>query len=175
MTVLVVIATTCLTSCYEQSQKGEQLTTMIKVRSTQDLIDVCDIEITYKGKGGINTIDTISTTDWNKIVVNDSFPTKIGVVAFRYLIKPGFKPAKATYDLQHDFYVFTKEQEYNYGWYPLYLMNVPADKVESFLDLRNFQGKDIVELEADTNVINSGIVKVSRTKQESSLPFVFEQ
>ena len=86
-TILTLMGVMALTSCIEK--RGEQLTTMLTIESSQDLIDACDIEITYKGKGGVNMVDTITTAKWHKIIINDSFPTKVGMVNLRYLVKPG--------------------------------------------------------------------------------------
>ena len=176
MMALVAIIATSLTSCFEQQvKKGERLTSMLKVEASKDLIDACDIEIIYKGKGGINTRDTISATEWYKIVVNDSFPTKIGLVTFRYLIKPGFKPTKDTYDLQLNWYMMCKEQSFETRWYPLMLLDVPGDKVESFLDLYNMVAERTIKEENNPNIINSGITTVTKVLPASNTsPFIFE-
>ena len=145
--MLALLGVMVLTSCYkQQSKKCDQLTTMMKVEASKDLIDVCDIEITYKGKGGINAIDTISETEWYRIVVNDSFPTKIGVITFRYLIKPGFKPTKDKYNLDLRWSMGCKEQkEFDDSGFPLDLYDVPGDKVESFLDLYNMESERVLK------------------------------
>ena len=157
--MLTLISVMVLTSCYEQqSNKGDQLTTMMKVEASKDLIDVCDIEITYKGKGGFNTIDTISATEWYKIVVNDSFPTKIGVLGFRYLIKPGFKPTKDKYNLDLRWSMGCKEQkEFDDSGFPLDLYDVPGDKVESFLDLYNMASERVLKNGENSAVSYSSI------------------
>ena len=54
----MVAAFMALTSC-NGSNNGEKLTTVIHLSASQDLLDVCDIEVTYKGKGGVDIVDTV--------------------------------------------------------------------------------------------------------------------
>ena len=133
---------------------------MITIEASQDLIDACDIEITYKGKGGINTVDTITSTEWHKIIVNDSFPVKIGMVDLRYLVKPGFKPDKDFYDLECQNTLITRETARQREYPCLLLYDVPAGKVAEFLELQNYFYRDVVNLELDSKTT----VMVSRAK-----------
>ena len=167
-TLLALMGVMALTSCTGEAKRGDQLTAMLSVESTQDLIDACDIEITYKGKGGINRVDTITTTEWHKIVVNDSFPVKIGMIRLKYLVKPGFKPTKDTYDLECQYTLSTKETESERQNMELRLLNVPAGKVISLLDLKNYFTRDYVKREADTDFYLCSICMVSRAEDESA-------
>lgn len=163
-TVLTVTALMMLSSCIDNTKKGERLTTMLTVNPSQDLLEACDIEVTYKGKGGVDITDTISDTEWYKIIVNDSFPTQVGVVSFRYLMKPGFKPTKEKYDLTSSFSISLKEQVAPIGTqYPIYLVDVPGDKVESFIDLYNFRSND----EYDPGRNNFYVLKVTKVDNDS--------
>lgn len=91
----LILATVAIVSCTPGSDNKlhgkKELTTTIKVEASDDLIAASDIEITYKGKGGIDVTDTITSTRWQKSIVNDSFPTEIGIVNYRMLIKPDAK------------------------------------------------------------------------------------
>jgi len=93
-----MLATVALVSCGSGSGKSslskKLLMTTIRVKASADLIAVSDIEITYKGSGGADVTDTINLTQWTKKIVNHSFPTEIGIVNYRLLIKPDAKPAK---------------------------------------------------------------------------------
>lgn len=165
--MLTLIGATVLTSCIDK--RGDRLTSMLTIKSSQDLIDVCDIEITYKGKGGVNMVDTITTTKWNKIVINDSFPTKIGMVAVRYLVKPGFKPTKETYNLECEYKLTLREQdeyEHTMGYFPITLPDVPGDKVASFLELKNFQNRHMVEDEERSDVENAGVLIATKAEYD---------
>lgn len=87
----LILATVAIVSCNPESRKSndgkKQLETFLEVEASEDLIAASDIEITYKGKGGVDVTDTITSTTWRKKIVNDSFPTEIGIVNYRMLIK----------------------------------------------------------------------------------------
>ena len=168
ITILTLMGVMAITSCTEDAKKGDRLTTMLIIESSQDLIDVCDIQITYKGKGGVNTIDTITTTKWHKIIVNDSFPTKIGLVVLRYLVKPGFKPTKDFYNLECRYRSTCKEQEHRIDYYPLRMPDVPGDKIASILEMENYMHKDTEEREAKQEVFISSIDIVTKAKNGST-------
>ena len=93
-----MLATVTLVSCGSGSGKSslskKLLMTTIRVKASADLIAVSDIEITYKGSGGADITDTINLTQWTKKIVNHSFPTEIGIVNYRLLIKPDAKLSK---------------------------------------------------------------------------------
>lgn len=114
----------------------DQLTSTIVIKSSQDLIDLCDIEITYKGEDGINVTETITTPHWVKTVVNKNFPTRIGIEDCRLLLKPGVKTDKEAYDLVCSFTIGA--QEFGYNFLIVEERNVPANKVLSILDDYDF-------------------------------------
>ena len=91
----LILATVAIVSCTSESGNNtlgkKTLTTTLQVEASDDLIAASDIEITYKGQGGIDVTDTITSTHWLKKIENDSFPTEIGVVNYRMLIKPDAK------------------------------------------------------------------------------------
>lgn len=93
-----MLATVVLVSYGSGSGKSslskKLLMTTIRVKASADLIAVSDIEITYKGSGGADVTDTINLTHWTKKIVNHSFPTEIGIVNYRLLIKPDAKLSK---------------------------------------------------------------------------------
>ena len=95
---VLMLATVALVSCGSGSGKSslskKLLMTTIRVKASADLIAVSDIEITYKGSGGADVTDTINLTHWTKKIVNHSFPTEIGIVNYRLLIKPDAKLSK---------------------------------------------------------------------------------
>jgi hypothetical protein len=153
-----------LTSCIEKGN-GERLSTMLTIESSKDLLDACDIEITYKGEGGIDLVDTITTANWFKIIVNDSFPTEVGLVNLRYLVKPGFKPTKDFYDLDCRCELKAKEDDLRSRTYPLHLHLVAGDKVLTYLDLINIQVKETVEDAARPEIAETGLYTVERKTQ----------
>ena len=114
----------------------DQLTSTIVIKSSQDLIDMYDIEITYKGEDGVNVTDTITTTRWEKEVVNKNFPTQSGIVNSRLLLKPGVMTGKKAYDLVCDYTIYA--QEFGYNFKIVEERNVSADKVQSIFDDYDF-------------------------------------
>ena len=68
-TATLILATVAIVSCTPGSDNKphgkKELTTTIKVEASDDLIAASDIEITYKGKGGIDVTDTITSTRWH--------------------------------------------------------------------------------------------------------------
>lgn len=163
ITIVALLGCIALTSCLETSKKGDRLTTELYVKSSQDLIDVCDIEVTYKGEGGVNMTDTITSTKWKKTIFNDSFPTKIGIVTTRYLLKPGPRRAKGNSLLTCRFTITTLEGDFKTEYYDLQL-KVPGNKVDGILDLMNYFKKDAIQQEADPKYDFSGVATVIRDK-----------
>lgn len=136
--MLTLMGCMVLTSC--GNAKGEKLSTILSIVPSHDLLEACDIEVTYKGKGGVDMTDTITAaTRWSKEIVNDSFPTEIGLVNLRYLIKPDFKPTKNIYNLWCICEMRTREQIFHEKTYYLDLFYVQGAKVKSYLDLTNLQ------------------------------------
>ena len=136
--MLTLMGCMILTSC--GNAKGEKLSTILSIAPSQDLLEACDIEVTYKGKGGIDMTDTItSAAKWTKEIVNDSFPTEIGLVNLRYLIKPDFKPTKRIYNLWCICNLKTREQMFHERTYYLDLFYVQGARVKSYLELTNLQ------------------------------------
>ena len=91
LSITALILAAVIVSCSSGNSKNtlgkKQLETVLEVEASDDLIAASDIEITYKGKGGVDVTDTITSTSWRKKIVNDSFPTEIGVVNYRMLLK----------------------------------------------------------------------------------------
>ena len=154
--MLTLMGCMALTSCGKA--KGEKLSSMLSITPSQDLLEACDIEITYKGEGGIDMTDTITTaTRWSKEIVNDSFPTEIGLVNLRYLIKPDFKPTKRIYNLFCICDLKTREEMFNERTYYLDLFFVQGARVKNYLELTN--------LEVQEGAKNRGVVSTFHGKE----------
>lgn len=154
------------------SNNGEQLTTVMKLTLTQDLADVSDLVVTYKGAGGIDLVDTITTTQWEKTIVNTKFPTEIGMPKYRFIVKPGFKPGKGKYDLALRYSIQYKEGENNtYELLDYWPLNryVPGDSVVSALELHN---KHFAVLPKD-GTMSCDVQVVMKQEDESGTSFAF--
>ena len=172
-TLVTLMCLMALTSCFDKNTKEGQLTTELCIESSDDLMEVCDIEVTYKGKGGVNLIDTITDTEWRMTIINDSFPTKIGIVNSRYLLKPGVKYRKDIYRLRSRYTISNLEGDYKIDYYTL-RDKVPGHMVDSILELINYFNKDIIKHEDDPTWQIAGIANVIKdTSDPHNVRFVF--
>ena len=145
-TATLILATVAIVSCTPRSDNKphgkKELTTTIQVEASDDLIAASDIEITYKGKGGIDVTDTITSTRWQKNIVNDSFPTEIGVVNYRMLIKPDAKLDKERCQLALELKCmcqstsFLKIPIFDWSEKPIDIDDIASSKVAAYLGLQ---------------------------------------
>ena len=145
-TATLILATVAIVSCTPGSDNKphgkKELTTTIKVEASDDLIAASDIEITYKGKGGIDVTDTITSTRWLKKIVNDSFPTEIGVVNYRMLIKPDAKLDKERCQLSLELKCmcmstsFLKIPIFDWSEKPIDIDDIASSKVPAYLEMQ---------------------------------------
>ena len=142
----LILATVAIVSCTPGSDNKphgkKELTTTIKVEASDDLIAASDIEITYKGKGGIDVTDTITSTRWQKNIVNDSFPTEIGIVNYRMLIKPDAKLDKERCQLGLELKCmcmstsFLKMPIFDWSEKPIDIDDIASSKVPAYLEMQ---------------------------------------
>lgn len=144
----MVLATAAFTSCGgSDTASGKKLVTTILIKSSQDLIDVCDIELTYKGKGGVDVIDTITSTRWKINIFNDSFPTETGLLGYRFLIKPDHKFDKDRCQLDFDVIYMEKPalifQPPLTRWTqkPIEIDDIASSKVVAYLEMKELQAQ----------------------------------
>lgn len=143
----LILATVAIVSCSpgsgDNAMGKKVLQTTIQVDASDDLIAASDIEITYKGEGGIDVTDTISSTKWMKKIVNDSFPTEIGIVNYRFLIKQDTKYDKDRCQL--DFKVKCESSKSSLFELPIVdwtenlieIDDIASNKVVPYLELQN--------------------------------------
>ena len=147
-TATLILAAVAIVSCTPGSSNKphgkKELTTTIQVEASDDLIAASDIEITYKGKGGIDVTDTITSTRWLKKIVNDSFPTEIGVVHYRMLIKPDAKFDKERCQLGLELKCqcistsFLKIPIFDWTVNPIDIDDIASSKVAAYLEMQEF-------------------------------------
>ena len=145
-TATLILATVAIVSCTPGSDNKphgkKELTTTIKVEASDDLIAASDIEITYKGKGGIDVTDTITSTRWQKKIVNDSFPTMIGVVNYRMLIKPDAKLDKERCQLGLELKCMCQSTSFlmipifDWSEKPIDIDDIASSKVAAYLEMQ---------------------------------------
>ncbi len=145
-TATLILATVAIVSCTPGSDNKphgkKELTTTIKVEASDDLIAASDIEITYKGKGGIDVTDTITSTRWQKKIVNDSFPTEIGIVNYRMLIKPDAKLDKERCQLGLELKCMCQSTSFlmipifDWSEKPIDIDDIASSKVAAYLEMQ---------------------------------------
>ena len=146
----LILATVAIVSCSQGSGKepfGKKiLLTTIQVNASEDLIATSDIELTYWDKGGVKVTDTITSTYWKKKIVNDSFPTVIGLPEYRLLIKPDAKFDKDRCDLKLS--IGYMNEILTDGALPINIDDIASSKVLDYLEInegaRNVLSKYIV-------------------------------
>ena len=86
----MLVASIMLTSCGQQQQAETEKEVPLKVTysidCSRDLLDLCDVVVTYKGDDGVDVIDTITANPsdsawmqtWSKTVGTHKVPVKIG-------------------------------------------------------------------------------------------------
>lgn len=85
MLALAIVMTSC--GQQEQTEKEVPLKVTYNIECSGQLLDLCDLVVTYKGEDGVNVVDTITATpndtvpvkDWTKEIQTHKIPVKIGL------------------------------------------------------------------------------------------------
>jgi hypothetical protein len=100
---LLMVAALSLTSCGDDEPKEKvTATATYQMTFSQDLLDACNVFITYKAENGRNVMEAISSTWWTKTVTSDKFPAEFGVM-YKFSTKSDGELTKDKYDLTCDF------------------------------------------------------------------------
>ena len=96
---LIVAASLSLTSCGDDEPKDNvTATATYSLNLSQDLLDACNVFITYKAENGRNVMEAINSTGWTKTVTSDEFPAEFGVM-YKFSTKSDAELTKEKYDL----------------------------------------------------------------------------
>ena len=110
MSVLVLMTALTLASCGggDDKQKDEPTPTPTPTSKTvtyeatanfsQDVIDICDVTMSYKDADGKTVTEAVKSTTWSKTVSVKNLPTTVGV-KFGVKMKSGVNLTKEKYDL----------------------------------------------------------------------------
>lgn len=110
MSVLVLMTALTLASCGggDDKQKDEPTPTPTPTSKTvtyeatanfsQDVIDICDVTMSYKDGDGKTVTEAVKSTTWSKTVSVKNLPTTVGV-KFGIKMKSGVNLTKEKYDL----------------------------------------------------------------------------
>lgn len=135
-TTLMLLAIMALSSCGDN--KDGRLKVYYNITLSDDMAQVADLALTYKGDGGMTVTDTITGKTWNKVVHMDTFPCQYGLIDYTFIPKSGSQLKKASYDLEAVFSAYARGGE-NLGL-DYYLVNpftLKSDKVATLLDMAN--------------------------------------
>ena len=97
---LLIGAALTLTACGGDDEPKEDVTATATYQMTfsQDLLDACNVFITYKAENGRNVMEAISSPWWTKSVTSDKFPAEFGVM-YKFSTKSDAELTKEKYDL----------------------------------------------------------------------------
>jgi hypothetical protein len=103
MSVLVLMAALTMTSCGNDDGKDEPgsskgTTYKAGVTFAGDILDICDVTMTYKDAEGKSVSEKVTTTGWNLAVDVKKLPATVGVRC-DFKLKEGVQLNKDKYDL----------------------------------------------------------------------------
>ena len=106
MSVLVLMAALTLASCGSDDKKDEPSEPTPTSKSvsyeatanfSQDVLDICDLTMSYKDSDGKTVTETVTSTTWTKKVTVKNLPSTVGV-KFGIKMKSGVELTKDKYD-----------------------------------------------------------------------------
>ena len=97
---MLMMALFSLTSCGGDDEPKEKTTATAtySLAISQDLLDACNVFITYKAENGRNVMESVTSTWWTKTVTSDRFPAEFGVM-YKFSTKSDAELVKEKYDL----------------------------------------------------------------------------
>ena len=103
MASLLMMAAFSLTSCGDDEPKEKvTATATYNLSFSQDLLDACNVFITYKAENGRNVMEAVTSTWWTKTVTSDKFPAEFGVM-YKFSTKSDAELTKEKYNLTCEF------------------------------------------------------------------------
>lgn len=99
---LLLAAAFALTSCGDDEPKEKtKATATYTMTFSQDLLNACNVFLTYKAENGRNVMESVTTTRWTKTVTSDRFPAEFGV-QYTFSTKSDAELVQEKYDLSCD-------------------------------------------------------------------------
>ena len=103
MPALLITATLTLTACGDdEPQNNVTATATYNLSFSRDMLDACNVFITYKAENGRNVMEAITSTGWTKTVTSNQFPAEFGVM-YKFSTKSDAELVKEKYDLTCNF------------------------------------------------------------------------
>lgn len=99
MAAMLITAALSLSSCGDDEPKEKvTATATYTLTFSQDLLDACNVFITFKAENGRNVMEAVRTTYWTKTVTSDKFPAEFGVM-YKFSTKSENELTKDKYNL----------------------------------------------------------------------------
>ncbi len=99
MAVLLIAALTFNSCGSDEPKEKTTVTATYNMTFSQDLLDACNVFITYKAENGRNVMEAVTTPWWTKSVTSDKFPAEFGVM-YKFSTKSDAELVKEKYDLE---------------------------------------------------------------------------
>lgn len=142
MAILLMGAVVTFNSCGSDEPKEKTIATATyNMTFSQDLLDACNVFITYKAENGRNVMEAVSSTWWTKTVSSDKFPAEFGVM-YKFSTKSDAELVKEKYDLTCNLNFNVKTNTGTNYTHPVTIFDLQGvfrDKVVSTLD--KYSGK----------------------------------
>ena len=142
MAAVLIVAALSLNSCGSDEPKEKvTVTATYNMTFSQDLLNACNVFITYKAENGRNVMEAITSTWWTKTVTSDKFPAEFGVM-YKFSTKADADLTQEQYDLTCDLnfsYKTSKGGSYSKNVSIISETDVNKDKVVSTLN--KYSGK----------------------------------
>ena len=159
MTVVLITAALSLNSCGSDEPKDTiTATATYNMTFSQDLLNACNVFITYKAENGRNVMEAVTSTMWTKAVTSNKFPAEFGVM-YKFSTKSDAELTQEQYDLTCDLnfsFRTSKGDAYTKNVTIINAPDVKKDKVVSTLD--KYSGKSTgfrVTKDGDVDPANS--------------------
>lgn len=160
LALIVAIAIPAFTSCGKKNNKTK-CGTIYHLSVSQDLLDLCDIVISYRDADSVIKTSKMNDIEWKKMVMNkaDTFNDWMG---YEFKLKPGVKLSKDAYEflLSYEILNFHK---YSGGTADEGALDtiinrmVKPDQIESTIAALNSKGHPIISI--DHKIAQSHVVE----------------
>ena len=138
----MLVTMLALTACGDDEPKEKtSVTANYSLTFSQDLLEACNVFITYKAENGRNVHESVTSTRWTKTVTSTRFPAEFGV-EYTFSTKSDGELVKDKYDLECNFqfsYTTTKGASYSNNTEIMKGEGIAKNKVVEYL--KRYSGK----------------------------------
>ena len=143
MSVLVLMAALTLTSCGDDKKDEPSVSKKVSYEASvtiaQDMLDICDVTMTYKDSDGKAVTEAVTSTTWNKKVDVKKLPAVVGMMC-NFKMKNGVQLTKEKYDLvasiNHTVIIDGAKKGYDQPFFFVGSYGVKVDKVAEMVSKR---------------------------------------